>query len=35
MYMEEDNLYEEEEGKGRIRKLASLGLGIVVFVCMV
>ena len=35
MYMEEDNLYEEEKGKGRLRDQASLGLGIVVFVCMV
>jgi len=35
MYMKEDNLYEEEEGKGRLRNQASLGAGIVVFVCMV
>lgn len=33
MYMEEDNLYGKEEGSGRLKKQAALG--VVVFVCIV
>ncbi|UCF43223.1 MAG: hypothetical protein JSV99_11715 [Planctomycetota bacterium] len=35
MYMEDDNLYKEEDGNGRLNKHAALGFGIVVLVCMV
>jgi len=33
--MEDDNLYEEEEGNGRLMKLAALVVGILGFVCVV